>query len=74
MLSNDTNDSLDGSLPSVSTGGVTALLKLVFNSCEKVTPSTVSWLRERVPHVTCHYNRERRERHHRKLKRDATHW
>ncbi|KAI0785436.1 hypothetical protein BC629DRAFT_519085 [Irpex lacteus] len=64
-----------GDLPiSAPTAAGTTLHKLVFNSCEKVTASTVSWLRDRVPHVTCHYNRERRERNRRKPKRDATHW
>lgn len=69
---NGSHDKPSGDSPvSASTGTVTTLTlhKLVFNSCEKVNASAVSWIRARVPHVTCHYNRKRRERNHRKPKR-----
>lgn len=45
-----------------STSTVTQLRKLVINSCCEVTQDTLSWLREHVPHVTCHYSRTKRQR------------
>ena len=47
---------------SSSTPTVTKLHTLVANSCRQVTEDGLRWLREHVPHVTCHYERTRRQR------------
>ncbi|KAI0785460.1 hypothetical protein BC629DRAFT_1735521 [Irpex lacteus] len=57
-----------------STSTVTQLRKLVINSCFQVTQDTLSWLREHVPHVTCHYSRTRRQRTEKQRKQDAGYW